>query len=75
VVSTAEASAKVTVPGPDTVLHVVVTPPGGFGNPSSDTVPSNDADPGSVTGWSGPASTDGAWFTGLGGSPSSASSS
>ncbi len=48
VVSTALASPKVTVPGPLTWLQVVVTAPGGFGSPSSLTVPSSVAEAGKV---------------------------
>lgn len=39
VVSTAEASAKVTAPGPPALVQVAVTAPGGSGNPSSVTLP------------------------------------
>jgi hypothetical protein len=39
---------KVTVPGPLTLLHVVVTVAGGFGNPSSDAVPVSAAPAGKV---------------------------
>lgn len=39
VVAGAAALPKVTVPGPFTLLHVTVTAPGGFGRPSSVTVP------------------------------------
>ena len=45
VVSTATALPKVTVPGPVTWLHRVVTAPGGTGWPSSETVPSRFTDP------------------------------
>jgi hypothetical protein len=44
------------------LLHVVVNAPGGFGRPSSLTVPDSDADPGSTIAWSPPAFTSGAWF-------------
>ena len=64
VVSTADASANVTVPGPDTTLQVVVTVAGGLGRPSSVAVPSSDAASDSATDASGPASTVGAWFCG-----------
>ena len=47
-VSTAFAFPKVTVPGPLTFDHVVVTAAGGFGSPSSVTVPSSDALAGNV---------------------------
>src|SRR5437763_9294012 len=39
VVTLALAFANVTVPGPLTFVQVVVTTPGGFGSPSSVTVP------------------------------------
>jgi hypothetical protein len=39
------AFPKVTVPGPLTVLHVVVTVDGGAGSPSSVAVPVSDAVP------------------------------
>jgi len=64
-VSTALASAKVTVPGPDTFDQVVVTAPGGFGRPSSVTVPSRLAFEGRLTPWSGQAFTEGASLCGL----------
>ena len=48
VVSTALESPKVTVPGPDVLVHLVVTAPGGLGRPSSVTVPSRLALSGSV---------------------------
>ncbi len=60
--STAFASPNVTFPGPLTLLHTVVTVPGGFGSPSSPTVPSSDAVAGSVMDRLGPASTDGGAF-------------
>ena len=63
-VSTADASANVTVPGPDTTLQVVVTTPGGSGRPSSVTVPSSDAGLPNSTDWSAPASTVGALLIG-----------
>ena len=47
VVSTRLASPNMTVPGPLTLLHTVVTTLGGFGRPSSVTVPSKTA----VSGW------------------------
>ena len=47
-VSTAFAPWNVTGPGPLTTPHVVVTAPGGFGRPSSLTVPSSTALAGSV---------------------------
>jgi hypothetical protein len=65
VVDNAEAFPNVTVPGPDTRDHVVVTAAGGFGRPSSDALPDNDAVAGNVTDWSVPAFTTGAWFTGV----------
>src|SRR5687768_4770215 len=46
VVSTADALSNVTVPGPLTNVHSVATAPGGFGSPSSVTVPSRAADDG-----------------------------
>ena len=53
--------AKVTVPGPLTLLHVPIgSPPG---SPSSLTVPESDACAGSVMVWSGPALTTGARLT------------
>ena len=58
-VSTAEAFPKVTVPGPESLLQVVVTVPGGLGSPSSVTVPLREAEDGSVTGGTVPASTMG----------------
>jgi hypothetical protein len=48
VVLGAEALPKVTVPGPLTIVQVVVTAPGGFGKPSSVTVPLRLADAGNV---------------------------
>ena len=63
--STADAFANVTVPGPSYFDQVVVTAPGGVGNPSSVTVPSSDAVSGSVTVRAGPASTTGAVFPAL----------
>ncbi len=57
--STAFESANVTPPGPLDFVHVAVTAPGGFGSPSSFTVPSSDADAGSVMDRFGPASTVG----------------
>ena len=48
VVSTALAFPKVAVPGPLTSLQIVVTVPGGFGRPSSVTVPLRFALEGSV---------------------------
>ena len=48
-VDNADALPNVTVPGPDTFDHVVVTVAGGFGRLSSDAVPTNDADAGNVT--------------------------
>ncbi len=68
--STAFESANETFPGPLTLLHTVVTAPGGFGSPSSPTVPSSAAVAGSVMDRFGPASTVGATFVG-GGAPSS----
>src|SRR5512132_4587350 len=65
VVSTALALPKATVPGPLTLLHVVVTAPGGLGRPSSVTVPSRVAEAGSVIVSSAPALTTGAWFCGM----------
>ena len=65
VVSTAAALPNVTVPGPLTRVQVVVTAAGGFGSPSSVTVPSSVATPGKVIVWSGPALTDGAWLAAL----------
>ena len=47
-VSTAFSSVNDTVPGPLCFVHVVVTAAGGFGKPSSDTVPSNIASAGKV---------------------------
>jgi hypothetical protein len=53
---------NVTVPGPLTILHVVVNAPGGFGSPSSVAVPFSAAVFGRVIVWSVPALTVGAWF-------------
>jgi|SRR5882724_4439630 len=39
-----EALPKVTMPGPLTFVQIVVTTPGGFGKPSSITVPSRFAE-------------------------------
>ena len=64
VVSTWEALPKVTVPGPESLVQVVVTDPGGLGSPSSLTVPLRLAASGIVTVRLGPASTDGAVFAG-----------
>ena len=58
-----EASAKVTVPGPLTLDHVVLRVPG-LGSPSSVAMPDSVAAPGRVTFWSGPAFTVGGWFAG-----------
>ena len=44
------------------LVEIVVTTPGGSGNPSSETVPSRRARSGRVTVWSSPASTLGAWL-------------
>ena len=66
VVARWDAFAKVTVPGPLTLLQVVVTTPGGFGSPSSVTVPERDADEGNVIVWSIPAFTTGGLFMGFG---------
>ncbi len=66
VVAFALAFAKVTVPGPLTADQVVVTVAGGFGNPSSVTVPLSVALAGKVMVWSNPAFTTGGWFTGTG---------
>ena len=63
VVSTAVGSPKVTVPGPETFVQVVVSRPLG-GRPSSVTVPSRLAVAGRVTVASGPALTTGAWLAG-----------
>src|SRR2546422_3546600 len=53
--------AKLTVPGPLTLLHVAMgSPPG---SPSSLAVPKSDACAGSVMVWSGPALTTGARLT------------
>ena len=52
-------SAKDTVPGPLTFLHVGVTVPGAAGTPFSETWPSRFAVEGMVMVWSGPASADG----------------
>jgi hypothetical protein len=60
VVLTELALPNVTVPGPLTILQVVVTAPGGFGNPSSLTVPLKLAFDGKVIVWSAPAFTTGA---------------
>jgi hypothetical protein len=57
--------AKVTVPGPDTLVHAAVTAPGGFGSPSSPTAPDSVAAAGRVTVRSGPASAVGAWLAPL----------
>ena len=59
-VSIAFGLAKVTVPGPETFVQVVVTAPGGLGRPSSVTVPSSAAFAGRLIVWSGPAFTFGA---------------
>src|SRR5215207_7023304 len=63
VVSTADASCSVTVPGPERVVHQLVSD-GGDGKPSSVTVPSSVAAPRSRTVASMPAATCGAWFVG-----------
>src|SRR5262245_29612853 len=63
VVVSAPASPNVTVPGPLTALHSVVSPAGGSGSPSSETVPVRAAAAGSVIVWSAPALTTGGWFT------------
>ena len=63
-VSTVAALPNVTVPGPLTFVQVVVTAPGGFGRPSSVTVPSSVAVAGKVIVWSGPALTTGGVFAG-----------
>ena len=47
VVSTADESLKVTVPGPEVLVHVVVNVPLA-GKPSSETVPSSEAVEGRV---------------------------
>src|SRR5215204_1619224 len=63
-VVTAEAAfANVTVPGPETLVHVVVSvlPKG---QPSSVAVPFKVAAAGRRTVWSGPALTTGGWFSG-----------
>jgi hypothetical protein len=60
VVSIADALPNVTVPGPLTIDHVVVSVPAG--NPSSVTVPSRFTTAGKVIVWLVPASTTGAWF-------------
>jgi hypothetical protein len=59
VVSTCEALPKLTVPGPLSLLQAVVTLAGGFGLPSSVTVPSSAAPLAMPTVWSGPADTEG----------------
>jgi hypothetical protein len=58
------AFPNVTVPGPLTTLHAVVTAAGGFGSPSSAALPASDAGPGTTTDWSAPAFTLGAWLAG-----------
>ena len=63
-VTLALALPKVTVPGPLTFDHVVVTVAGGFGSPSSVTVPDRLAVAGRVMVWSAPAFTTGAVLTG-----------
>ena len=55
VVLLAPAFPNVTVPGPLTLLHVVVTAAGGFGRPSSLAVPEMFAKDGKVMFWSKPA--------------------
>src|SRR5438094_10656968 len=55
----APGSLKLTVPGPLTWLHVVVST-GGIGSPSSMAAPVKVAMPGSVITWSRPAFTTGA---------------
>ncbi len=60
VVAGAAASPNVTVPGPLTFVHCVVS---GEGIPSSLAVPASVAVAvGNVSAWSGPAFTTGAWF-------------
>src|SRR5262245_34750004 len=59
-VSTSATFSNVTVPGPLTLLHVVLTSAGGIGSPSSFTVASSIASAGNVIVWSTPASTSGA---------------
>ena len=61
VVLGAVASANDTGPGPLATLQSAVSAPPA-GSPSSVTVPDRDADAGSVTDLSGPASTTGAAF-------------
>ena len=63
-VSTAEGLPNVAVPGPLNCDHAVVTAAGGFGRPSSVTVPLSAAALGKTTVCAGPALTTGAWFCG-----------
>jgi hypothetical protein len=65
VVEAAAGFAKVTVPGPETLVHAAVTAPGGLGRPSSLAEPASVAAAGIVTSRSGPASAVGAWFPAL----------
>ncbi len=67
VVASALASANATVPGPDNVVHVAVSAPGGFGRPSSLAVPASEAVAGKVIDCAGPAFTTGATLAGEGG--------
>ena len=59
------ALPKLTVPGPEYLVQVVVTVAGGFGRPSSLTVPFRLAAAGSVMVSLAPASTAGAVFVGV----------
>ena len=62
VVEDAFAFANATAPGPLTMVHATETDPGGFGTPSSVTVPVSGAPAGSVIVWFTPASTWGGWL-------------
>ena len=61
VVTAALGLAKVTVPGPEVLVHAIVNT-GGVGRPSSVTVPFSAALAGRVTVKFGPALTTGAWL-------------
>ena len=54
---------KLTAPGPETLLQVLVRDPGGLGKPSSAAEPSKLALAGRVIVWSAPAFTVGGWLT------------
>src|SRR2546426_1032902 len=64
VVLSALEALNVTVPGPLTLLHMMVSAPGGLGSPSSVAVPVRLAAFGSVIVWLAPALTTGALLPG-----------